>query len=133
MKPMACAFWLLFTAVPALAAEVDWPAVAATDVVEVLTSDEGGEPRETKVWIVALGDRGYVRTNDSRWLANIRRGSPIALRADGDEIAVAAREVDDQELRGRVEAAFREKYGFLQRVMSAFRIREPTVIELSAR
>jgi hypothetical protein len=114
-------------------AQADWMPFADSQVVQILTDDEDGERRETSVWITVLDGRGYVRTNDSRWLANIRRGSPVALRAGDREQAVAAREIDDPELAARVEQAFREKYGLLQRVMSALRMREPTVLELTAR
>lgn len=114
-------------------AQADWTPFADIQVVQILTDDEDGERRETSVWITVLDGRGYVRTNDSRWLANIRRGSPVALRAGDREQTVAAREIDDPELAARVEQAFREKYGLLQRVMSALRMREPTVLELTAR
>lgn len=122
----------LALALPVRGAEIDWPRFQQRDVIEVLTDDEGGARRETKVWIVTLDGQGYVRTNDSRWLANIRRGSPVALRLDAEEFAVAAAEKDDPELAARVEAAFKEKYGFVQSVMSLFRITEPTLLELRA-
>jgi hypothetical protein len=71
------------------ALELDWQRFQDTDVIEVLTHDEDGELRETSVWIVAFDGHGYVRTNDSRWLANIRRGSSVALRLGTDEFPVA--------------------------------------------
>ena len=43
---------------------------------------------------------------------------------------MSAEEVNDPALRGAVEEAFRAKYGFVQRVMSFFRVREPTVLRL---
>ncbi len=133
MKTMACASLLLVACAAAAAAgEVDWAALGESDVVEIVTEDADGDPRETKVWIVALDGHGFVRTNDSRWLANIRRGSPMALRVDGTDHPVGVRETADPDVVARVETAFRDKYGWLQRVMSAFRMREPTVLELSA-
>lgn len=126
--------WLvLLLLAPLAAAASDLESVAQQDVVEVLTHDEDGELRETKVWITGFDGRAYVRTNDSRWLANIRRGSEVALRADEQEHAVAARETDDAEIAARVEAAFKEKYGLMQRVMSFFRVSEPTLLELTPR
>jgi hypothetical protein len=115
----------------ARAGEIDWQRFQDEDVVEVLTHDEDGALRETSVWIVAFDGHGYLRTNDSRWLANIRRGSSVALRIGEDEFAVTAREPDDAALTARVEEGFKEKYGFTQRVMSWFRMREPTLLELS--
>jgi hypothetical protein len=124
----------LVLAAPALraASAVDWAPFARESVVEIRTRDEDGAPRDTNVWIVVLDERGYVRTNDSRWLANIRRGSAVALRAGSVEAPVVAREVADAETKARVEDAFKQKYGVLQRIMSALRWREPTVLELVA-
>jgi hypothetical protein len=133
MKPMVCALILLALAGPVRAAELEWQRFQDASVIEILTHDEGGALRETSVWIVTEGGHGYVRTNDSRWLANIRRGSGVALRLDGQEFSVTAREVDDAATKARVEEGFKQKYGFMQRVMSAFRMREPTVLELTAR
>jgi len=113
-------------------AEDPWAIFAETRTIEILTHDEDGELRETPVWIVVLDAAGYVRTNDSRWLANIRRGSPIELRAEGVTLPVRAEERDDPAEYERVEAAFRAKYGWVQRVMSSFRMRRPTVLRLSA-
>jgi hypothetical protein len=113
------------------AGEIDWRPAARESVVEILTSDADGDLRETPVWIVVIGGLGYVRTNDSKWLANIRRGSPVRLRVQDVESAVTATEVTDAQLAARVEEAFKQKYGFTQRLMSLFRTSEPTVLALS--
>lgn len=118
----------LLCAAPAAAG--DWAKLASPSVVEILTRDADGAARETKVWIVSLDGHGFVRTNDSRWLANIRRGSPLRLRSDESEVELRARETDDAGLCARVEEAFKEKYGFTQRVMSFFRWSEPSVLAL---
>ena len=133
MKSMICAAVLLVVAGSVRAAELDWQRFQGADVVQILTQDEDGASRDTSVWIVTFDGHGYVRTNDSRWLANIRSGSSVALRLDQDEFAVAAREPSDAAITARVEEQFKQKYGFMQRVMSAFRMREPTVLELTAR
>jgi len=136
MKTVACLGLLLALALAgaARAAALDWQHAQGQDVVEILTHDEDGELRETSVWIVAFDGHGYVRTNDSRWLANIRRGSSVALRVDDAEYPVAAREPEkDAALDARVEEQFKQKYGFMQRVMSTFRMREPTLLEFTAR
>lgn len=117
--------------VPGVAgAASDWSTFAEAEVVRIVTQDEDGDERDTSVWIVLVDGALYVRTNDSRWLANIRRGSPIALRLDETTRPVSAEEVSDPGVTARVEAAFKEKYGFVQRVMSLFRRREPTVLRL---
>jgi len=133
MKAMALLALLLALAGAARAAGPDWQRAQQQSVVQILTHDEDGAQRETSIWIVSFDGRGYVRTNDSRWLANIRRGSTVALRLADGEFPVAAREPNDAAITARVEEQFKQKYGFMQKVMSAFRFREPTVLELTAR
>ncbi len=133
MKPVVWTAILLAAGGPLRAAELDAQRCQDTSVVQILTDDEDGARRDTSVWIACFDGHGYVRTNDSRWLANIRRGSRVALRIAGDELAIAASEPNDAALAARVEEHFKEKYGFMQRVASALRFREPTVLELTAR
>jgi hypothetical protein len=108
----------------------DWSAFAESDVVRIVTQDQDGEARDTPVWFVVVAGDGFVRTNDSRWLANIRRGSSVALRIDAAERTVTAEEVQDAAVSAAVEEAFKAKYGLAQRIMSAFRVREPTLLRL---
>lgn len=122
---------LAWFASAAAAGPFDWTPASSESVVEVLTSDVDGDLRETPVWIVVIDDAGYVRTNDSKWLANIRRGSAVRLRVRDVESAVLAREVADVALKASVEAAFKAKYGSMQRIMSVFRMREPVVLRLA--
>lgn len=117
----------------ASAQALDWAPLREESVIEVLTADEDAALRETSVWVVVVGNAAYVRTNDSTWLANIRRGSAVRVRVRGAESAVRATEVTDAELKERVEQAFLAKYGWVQRVMSTLRVREPTVLELTPR
>lgn len=115
----------------ALAQADDWGALASESVIEVLTSDADGALLETPVWIVVVDGAAYVRTNESKWLANIQRGSAVRLRIAGEERAVEAHVEGDAALAERVEAAFKAKYGLTQRMMSLFRMREPTVLRLT--
>ncbi len=120
---------LLALAAPAFA-EPDWSPFAEADVVVIVTQDEDGAQRDTPVWFVVVDGTGFVRTNDSRWLSNIRRGSRVALRLDETERVVTSEEVSDAAVTGEVEEAFKEKYGWFQRLMSTFRMRQPTVLRL---
>lgn len=125
----ACLLALLLLAPPAWA-ETEWSPFSEASVVHVVTQDEDGAERDTPVWFVVVEGAGYVRTNDSRWLGNIRRGSPVALRLGETERRVRGEEVGDAAVTGAVEDAFRAKYGLVQRIMSALRLREPTVLRL---
>jgi hypothetical protein len=117
-------------AAAAAAAETPWSPFEEASVVQIVTTDEDGAERDTPVWFVVVDGAGYVRTNDSRWLANIRRGSSVALRLDESERPVTSEEVSDAAVTGAVEEAFKAKYGLMQRMMSALRMREPTVLRL---
>jgi hypothetical protein len=125
----AAALALAAAAAPPAAAQ-SWTPFAEADVVRIVTQDEDGDERDTPVWIVVVDGAAYVRTNDSRWLANIRRGSSVALRLDATTRPVSAEEVEDPAVAASVEAAYKAKYGFVQRVMSFFRMREPRVLRL---
>lgn len=114
----------------ASAAEFDWAPLAEEGTVEILTVDEDGETRETKVWVVVLDDAAWMRTNDSRWLANLRRDPACRVRVQERELPLRATEVGDPETYDRVEQAFKDKYGFVQKVMSLFRMSTPTVLRL---
>jgi hypothetical protein len=120
---------LLLLAAPA-AAQTEWSPFVEASVVHVVTQDEDGTERDTPVWFVVVDGAGYVRTNDWRWLANIRRGSRVVLRLDETERRVTSEEVRDAAVTGAVEEAYKAKYGLMQRMMSAFRMREPTVLRL---
>jgi hypothetical protein len=124
-------FWLVLALLAAPAAHArDWSPFAESDVVHIVTQDEDGAERDTPVWFVVVQGDGFVRTNDSRWLANIRRGSSVALRLDETERAVTAEAVADAAVSAAVEQAFKAKYGLMQRIMSALRVREPTLLRL---
>lgn len=51
----------------------DWNAIAAPRVIEILTTDADGDLRKTKIWIVSLEGRAYIRTMNTRWHANLER------------------------------------------------------------
>ena len=124
-----CSFALvLWLAAPAHADR--WDPFRDNSVVQIITTDEGGDLRETNVWIVVIGDAAFVRTNNSHWLDNIRHGCQVKLRSDDVEVPVRATEAVDEEIKDGVEEAFLEKYGLLQRIMSTLRFTEPTVLRL---
>ena len=111
--------------------DLDWSAVASVEVIEIVTTDEDGDVRETKVWFVLLDSVSYLRTNDSRWLENIRRDPNGKIIIDGAEYAQRAEEVTSEELLERVDAATREKYGFQDSLIHLFRISDPEILKLS--
>lgn len=138
-RPIALARRLLFGATVLVAActatanAFDWTPYREQSVVEIITLDEDGARRETKIWIVVLADTGFIRTNDSRWLSNIRRDPAVHLRTRDVETPVTAEIVDDPATYDHVEQAFKDKYGLMQRFMSAFRMGRPSVMRITPR
>lgn len=126
----ACGFAL---AAAGAAGAQDWGAMAETQVVEVLTQDEDGSDRATKVWIVAVDGRAFIRTAATRWYRNVERDPNIGLRVGEEEFLLRTELVTDAALVERAVAAFREKYGFTDAFMQILRFGEPHVMRLAPR
>jgi len=120
LRSWALAIGLVFLCAEVRAEAPDWNAVAAEDVIEVLTHDADGELRETKVWMGVVDGTGFIRTSDTRWHANIEREANVGVRVGDQEYALRAVLVTDAELRARVNEVFRAKYGFTDRVLGWF-------------
>jgi hypothetical protein len=65
---------------------IDWESVNDRWSVHVLTEDENGDERRTRLWIALLDGEGTLRAGGGRWAVNMKRE--------------------------RIDAAFREKYGW---------------------
>jgi hypothetical protein len=128
-------FWIaiVLSASGSQSAGFDWTPFQQEDVIHVLTHDEDGALRDTNVWVVVVDGAGFVRTNGSRWLENIQRNPEVQVRVRGYDYLMRAEEVKDGALKERIEDAYKEKYGFVQRTMSFFRFRDPTVLRLVPR
>jgi hypothetical protein len=124
----------LLGALAAGAAELDWNSVADVEEARVLTTNQDGTPRETTIWLAVLDGRGYIRTSGSTtWGDNVERNPDIALRIGDTEHPLRASFVEDEALRARVVAAFREKYGRLDGLLNVFRGSKPRIMQLDPR
>lgn len=134
MRKLTLGFGLaVLAAIPtgAMAAPCDWQEIDTHKVIEVETTDEGGGARRTKVWIVLLDGVPYLRTSDSRWLANLRRNSGLVIRAGECQVNATAEEVDEDGLVDTIDAASATKYGWQQRMTRFFRYRKPEILRLT--
>ncbi len=111
--------------------DLDWELYSDVPVIEILTTDEDGSPRETKVWFVLIDDVAVLRTSGSRWLENIRRDPDVSIRIDGEEYLQVAREVTSDDMIELVDEASREKYGWQETLIHFFRVRDPDILALS--
>jgi hypothetical protein len=120
-------------AAPAVAAAPDWAAVAEEDTVYVVTSDEDGDRRETKIWVLVLDDVGYIRTSRStRWGDNVERNPEIALRVDDADYPLRATFIEEAADRDRIVAGFEEKYGS-NPILNWIRGDDPRIMRLDPR
>jgi hypothetical protein len=124
----------LLGAVAAGAADLDWNSVADVEEVRVLTTNEDGTPRETTIWLIVVDGQGYIRTSGwTRWGKNVKRDPDIALRIGDTEHLMRASFVEDEALRERIVAAFREKYGGFDGFLNVFRGSKPPIMRLDPR
>jgi hypothetical protein len=96
---------------------VDWEAADAEWDVILVTVDPDGDVRETRVWLVIVDGAGALWTGQTRWAANLKRDANAVLQASGIAYPVRAEFVSDPTERDAVEAAFRQKYGWQDRVV----------------
>ena len=120
-------------AAPQRGVAVDWSAAGAENVVEIITRNEDGSPRETKIWLVVVDGQGYIRTSGTRWYGNIERNPDVVLRVVGAEHPLRAELVTDEALREKVVAAFRTKYGFSDRMAGLIRFGDTHIMRLVPR
>ena len=137
-RPCACvllgAVAGLLGAVAADAAELDWNSVAEVEEVRVLTTNEDGTPRETTIWLAVVDGQGYIRTSGwTKWGDNVERNPDIALRIGDTEHRLRASFVEDEALRERIVATFREKYGRFDGFLDVFRGSKPRIMRLDPR
>jgi hypothetical protein len=120
-------------ALSAAAAEApDWSAAADLDTVSVATTLPDGTLRYTTVWLVVVGGRGYLRTGDTTWGANVVRDPNVKLKIGDQEFPLRVDFVEAEDERALVTAAFNEKYGFSDTVIGWFRGARPKIMRLAS-
>jgi hypothetical protein len=104
------------------AAAGDWSGWAEIENIEVITAQEDGAELTTTIWIVVLDGTAYIRTSQgSGWGDAVEKAEAIGLRG-GDELrSVSPIAITDAAARERIEAGFREKYGFQDAMIGVFR------------
>jgi hypothetical protein len=107
---------LAFLLAPTAAAQVDWASAAGEEEIEILTKNEDGSVRETTIWLVVVDGQGYIRTGGTRWRRNVERDRDVVARIAGTTHEVRAEDVTDAAEVERLQAAFRAKYGFSDRM-----------------
>lgn len=130
--PALCiALWLIAGA--ARAAAPNWETLSEVGQIEVITRDDDGAARETTIWFVVVDGQGFIRTGGSTWGENVSRDSNVVLRIEGVDYALRADFIEDDALRERVVAAFREKYGWFDGFIDFVRGSRPKIMHMLPR
>jgi len=117
----------------AISAEPDWPAVADEETVYVVTTDEDGDLRKTKIWMTVIDATPYIRTSrNSTWGANAERAPEVSIIVAENEYPLQAHLIEDVSERERIVAVFEEKYGS-NPIMNWIRGDNPRIMRLDAR
>jgi len=105
------------SAVPLAEEPIDWRAASDRWSVHIVTVDPNGDERVTRIWLAVVDGEGVLRTGDSRWWQNLERDSNCRIRLLGIDYPVLFEFVTEHEQKVRIDDAFVEKYGRLERIM----------------
>jgi hypothetical protein len=109
---------LLACVTPTVAPEpIDWSSADEHWSLHIVTLDEDGDERATRIWLALVDGRGTIRTGDSRWWQNLQRDPACRIRLDGVDYPLQAEFVTDPVGRVRIDDAFLTKYGGWERLM----------------
>ena len=106
-------------------AAIEWDRYAEEGTVEVITTDEDGSVRETKVWLAVVNGQGYIRTGKTRWGGNTERNPEVVLRIGETELPPRVECDTDPTERDAVKAALRAKHGFSDWILNPIRGKNP--------
>jgi hypothetical protein len=112
---------------------VEWTRYAEEGTIKVITANQDGSPRETKIWLAVVDGQGYIRTGNTRWGGNVERNPEVTLLIGETELPLRVEFVTDESERDAVKAAFREKYGFSDRILDPIRGKNPKIMRLIPR
>lgn len=130
---MRAARWLgIALATLAALAVATYVAGEQTEVAVLRSVDEQGAARETKLWVVDLDGSPWVRVArpERSWFDRVRQRPQVELVRNGVALPYRAIEITDPEVRARVDAAFREKYGMVDWWYGLLLRRDPRPIRL---
>ncbi len=72
------------------------------------------------IWIVVVEGRAYINTNATTWGENVERTPRLDVRQAGSTRTFEVLFLEDAAARHRVQQAFREKYGFQDKLLGFF-------------
>jgi hypothetical protein len=101
---------------PILVHANDWTAAESAVEIIVATTNKDGSERNTTIWIAVLDGEAFVRTSGTAWGRNVELNPNIVLRIADETYSARGERVLDAVQIACVQAKFREKYGFGDRL-----------------
>jgi hypothetical protein len=116
---------------------VGWKSFArgAQETVLLHTATVRNQDHFATLWVVDDGPRVWIRAEnrERRWLGPVQVDPKVELRRRGRTQRYLAVPFDDPDAIAYVDALFRAKYGFADRVRALFDTRDPLPIRLEPR
>ncbi len=94
---------------------IDLQAATERWSVHIVTRDQDGDERVTRIWIADLDGVSVIRTGDSRWSRNLERDRNCRIRVSGTDTPARVEFVAEPEEKARIDDVFLEKYGWQER------------------
>jgi hypothetical protein len=128
MRRIALALALLLV----LVAVGTYVAGEQTEVAVLRTFDADGTAHATKLWVVDLDGTPWVRVANPRrsWFQRLREYPDVDLVRGGVGVRVRAVVISDPTAQARVDAAFADKYGAVDRWYGLLLRRNPVAVRL---
>jgi hypothetical protein len=109
--PLGCA------SIPVSTVALDWADADESWSIQVVTVDPDGADRVTRIWMAVEAGEGVLRTNNSRWWANLTRDPKIRVRHRGADHLFSVKLVTEQSEKVRIDEVFLKKFGGWERMM----------------
>ena len=103
--------------VPTAEGPIDWSEANERWSILVVTIDPDGDDRVTRIWLALVDGEAVIRTNESRWWANLQRSPRLGVRHAGEEHVFGVDFVEERSEREEIDRAFAEKYGWMEALM----------------
>jgi hypothetical protein len=94
----------------------------AGEIVKLVSVDAIGREHVTQLWVVDFANGSYLRADspDAGWLARLRGDPEVTLKRGDGEAQFRAVCEEGRLIRGQVNRAMSEKYGFADRLWGRF-------------
>jgi hypothetical protein len=88
------------------------------EVVVIHIANEQGEEQSTRIWVMDLDGKLYVRGGEGSWPTRAIAHPDLKLERAAGTLPYKAVRLMDQELHGRLNRLFRDEYGFGDAIIS---------------